>query len=204
MNRNPKPPVVEVEASPVARRGLRLLDLVALIVGYSLAALLIKAFWPASATGSFFVAAGLAIEYVWLGLAMSGPFVLLLDRRRQPQSDLHAPRRRRRLGQPIGAVLEPAPRDPPARYTGAELAWLLIGGYWIGLTIMVVPAKLPRASAPLLGLLPFLVAAVLSLIGPKRPRAERGGPAWTHRTAVILLLLWPIAWIALIALTQLL
>lgn len=201
MNENPDAmnPVEERDTS--SRRGLRLLDLAALVVGYSMAALLIRAFWPETVRTSIYVAAGLGIEYLWLGLAMSGPFVLLLDRRRRKDREAVPTRFRARPGR-WPADTPASERMPEARYTGPELAWLLIGGYWIGMTVLVVPARLAASSAPLLGLLPFVAAAFLSFLGPKRPFNPDEGPAWTHRAAIVLLSCWPIAWIGLIALTQ--
>ena len=62
-------------------RGLRLHDLVGLVVGYGMAALLARSFWPGSRPLEGVPAVALALEFLWLGLAMSGPILLLLDRR---------------------------------------------------------------------------------------------------------------------------
>src|SRR4051812_7248020 len=102
------------------RLGLHLVDLVGLIVGYSLASLLVRAFWPAvegpGITGLFI----LALAFLWLGLAMSGP-VLLFGHRRGAR-------------EPGGANAHGSQTQ-----TWAEMAWLIIGFYWIALTILVVP-----------------------------------------------------------------
>jgi hypothetical protein len=163
-------------------RGFHLIDLGALVVGYSLASLLIRAFWPgvASSDGvSLFV---LAFAFVWLGLAMSGPLVLLA---RGPTGN---------------------PEQPAARQTSrtwAELAWLIIGFYWLGLTILVVPVRLHNTrvlDTAFLGLFPVVAAVMLRFF---RPRSNSYGDLrtrWTHRTAIALLVSWPVAWIALVLL----
>jgi hypothetical protein len=154
------------------RRGLRLLDLVALVVGFGMAGLLMKAFWPPSGPlPSLRVAVALGILYLWLGLAMAGPIVLLLDRRAE------------------GGV------DAPERYSWAERAWILIGVYWVGMTILVVPTRMPSTS--LLGVFPVVAGLVLRIFG--RP-APSSGPTWTHHTALVLLLTWPVAWADLVLL----
>jgi hypothetical protein len=112
--------------------------------------------------------------YAWLGLAMSGPFVLLLHR---PQSS--------RPGE-----------SPP--YSRAEVAWLLIGAYWIVAGLLLVPMRLPDASLALLATVSWLAAGLLWLLGARPAERPRG---WTHRAAVIVLATWPLAWGAMILLT---
>jgi hypothetical protein len=202
MNHEQSERLEQESGGPASRQGLRLLDLAALVVGYSMAALLVRAFWPASVAPQPTIAAALGLEYLWLGLAMSGPFVLALDRRRR--ADREAAAQRVRPGYRIRDEQPLPARDPAARYTGPELAWLLIGGYWICMTILLVPSRPPGSSAALLGLLPFLAGAGLSILGPKRGGSDRNATAWTHRAAVVLLWTWPLAWIGLIALTQVL
>ena len=75
-----------------ARLQVELQDILALVVGYGMAALLFRAFWrdrpPWSALG--LPGAGL---YLWLGLAMSGPIIMLRRRLSRPaaaSSDLGA------------------------------------------------------------------------------------------------------------------
>lgn len=154
-----------------SRPGLRLLDLSALVAGYGLAALLIRAFWPTSGLPSWAIGAVLGLVYLWLGLAMGGPIVLLVERR--------------------------GGRPP---YTRAELSWLLIGGYWIGLAMLVVPTRMP--VSPLFGILPILVALFFGLVGPRRRAAAGAVAPWTHYAAIALVLTWPIAWGAMILLAR--
>jgi hypothetical protein len=175
-----------------------LLDLAALVVGYSLAAMAARTLWPAGVTPRGPVIVVFLLGYTWLGLAMSGPFVLLRRSGARAASDLETARRPRRakIGRPI--AIEP---DPPELYTRAEMAWLMIGGYWIAAAVLVIPTRLPTRSAPILGLLPILAAGLLWVLGSSRPRHDAGKPPWTHRVAVALLATWPLAWLALILLT---
>jgi hypothetical protein len=166
-------------ASP---RSFHLLDLSALVVGYGLASLLIRAFGPSAAQETAGVIVMIGLVYLWLGMAMSGPLVLARHRR---------PRAR------AGA------RENP--YTWAELAWLIIGFYWIGMTVLVVPFRLRDAhliDAGLLGVFPFLAALVLRFLSPRRWNVdeETARRNWTHRAAVVLLVTWPVSWLALILL----
>jgi hypothetical protein len=177
---------------------LRLLDLAALVVGYGLAALAVRALWPAGVTPRGAVLVVLTLAYTWLGLAMSGPFVLL--RRPGPREDVPRDRAGRRMRPKVGRPLELRP-EPPPRYTRAEAAWLIIGAYWIAAAILVVPTRLPARSAPILGLIPVLAALVLWVVGPRRPDPAPQRPTWTHQVAVGLLATWPVAWAALILLS---
>jgi hypothetical protein len=52
----------------------------------------------------------------------------------------------------------------------------------------------------LFGLVPFAVALVLRVFGPKSPGEHESTHAWTHTVAVVLVATWPIAWISLIVL----
>src|SRR3954452_1343518 len=110
--------------SPARPRGFHLLDLSAIVVGYGMASLLIRAFWPSGEQPPLAEIVVIGLFYSWLGLAMSGPLVLLVPN----------------ISVPPGGVkgAEVLPR------TWAELAWLIIGCYWIGLTILVVPVRLNR------------------------------------------------------------
>lgn len=165
------------EVTPTgSRRALRLLDLSALVVAYGLAALLVRAFFPRDGLPNHFAEGIVAFVYLWLGLAMGGPMVLLLDGRSRP--------------------VDPK-RDDPPKYTWAETSWLLIGGYWIGLAMFVVPSRLP--VNPLLGLFPVLAALALRLFGGK-PKGNSVGPGWTHTAAVAVLTTWPFAWVGMIVL----
>jgi hypothetical protein len=158
-----------------ARGGLRLLDLGALIVGYSLAAVALRAFWPRELSPTPLLVGVATPAYAWLGLAISGPFVLLLNR-------------------PRGAD----PQGPPP-FTRAETAWLLIGAYWIAAGLLIVPARMPSAGLTFLATVPWVAATLLWLLG-KRPAVRPVG--WTHRAAVLVLATWPFAWGAMILLTM--
>jgi hypothetical protein len=168
--------------------GFHLLDTAALVVGYSLASLLIRAYWPESGAPGAWVVMVIGLVYAWLGMAMSGPVVLLIRRPSPTPSD-------------------PAPDDeaPPAPRTWAELAWLIIGFYWIGLTVLVVPARMRGSrllDSAFLGIFPVIAALGLRFFGPRRALPPGDTSAWTHRAGVALLLAWPFAWVGLIVLGQ--
>ncbi len=168
------------------RTSFHLLDAAALIVGYGLASMLIRAYWPKSEPPGLPVALVISIVFLWLGLAMSGPIVLLI--RRPP-------------AQPSGDA--DAEATSPGLRTWAELAWMIIGFYWIGLTILVVPVRSNGArflDSAVLGLFPVLASLGLWLFSPAKNRPTGGLASWTHRAGVALLMTWPLAWMALIVL----
>ena len=165
---------------------LHLMEVAALVVGYGLASMLVRAYWPATTTPSAWELVFIAVVFGWLGLAMSGPMVLLARRPPRP----------------------PSPDDADAQHPAAprswsELAWLIIGFYWIVLTLIVVPTRLRGAAtldSAFLGIFPVLVALGIRFFGPpalRRPADETG---WSHRAGVGLLVTWPFAWFALIVL----
>jgi hypothetical protein len=163
-------------------RGIHLLDLAAVVVGYSLASLLVRAFWPAVEPLAAPEVLVMAIAFLWLGMAMSGPVILMGHRRpaREGEGD---------------DVAEPR--------TWAELAWLIVGFYWIGLTILVVPVRLHNTrvlDTAVLGVFPVLAAVGLRIFRPKARPGAAGAVYWTHHAAVGLLVTWPFAWVALILL----
>jgi hypothetical protein len=165
---------------------LNLLDAIALVVGYALASLLVRVYWPENPRPAVLETASIALVFVWLGLAMSGPVVLLI---RRP------------------AAVAPQDDDQPEPRTWAELAWMIIGFYWIGLTLLVVPVRTTGArflDSAMLGVFPVLAALILRVIGPRnswaRVRPREGERAWTHQAGIALLLTWPFVWVGLILL----
>jgi hypothetical protein len=164
--------------------GFHLLDVAALVVGYGLASMLVRAYWPQTGVPVVWAVLVIGVVYAWIGLAMSGPVVLLIRRpaSRRPES-------------------EDEPTVEPR--TWAEVAWLIIGFYWIGLTILVVPARLHGSrflDSAFLGVFPVVAALGLRFFGPRRSLAQGDPSSWTHRVGVALLLTWPFAWVGLIVL----
>jgi hypothetical protein len=169
-----------------SHEGFHLLDISALVVGYGMASLLVRAYWPQSGTPDVWETLMIALVYTWLGMAMSGPIVLLM---RRPA---------------VRAGEEDGPDDAPR--TWAELAWMIIGFYWIGLTILIVPARMRGRmvlDSAILGVFPVLAAIALRFSAVRIRRFVAGADAataWTHRAGVWLLLTWPFAWLGLILL----
>jgi hypothetical protein len=169
---------------------IQLVDVAALVVGYGMAAVLFRAFWPKSGVT---VALGLFAVgfYLWLGLAMSGPLLLLRRDPRTTQSPKSTPTK----------VPDPHLGEHRSR-TWAEIAWLLIGVYWIVMGVFVLPIRLESfrfGDTVLFGLVPIVAGLVLRLFGPKASPDYRA-ESWTHRAAVGLLATWPVAWFCLIVL----
>ncbi len=153
------------------------------MVGYGMAALLCRAFWPGSRISSIVSVAGLCF-YLWLGLAMSGP--ILLFRRKPPRIEAT------NLAQQAAVAQS---------RTWAELAWMIIGVYWIVVSLIVIPARLRDfrlGDMVLFGMVPLAVALGMRLLGSAaRPDGDRA-PSWTHGVGVVLLVTWPVAWVCLI------
>ena len=165
---------------------VNLMDAAAVVVGYALASLLVRAYWPENNRPSFWEVLVIGLVFGWLGLAMSGPVVLMI---RRP------------------APVSPGDDDRPEPCTWAELAWMIIGIYWIGLAMLVVPLRMNGSrlmDSAALGVFPVLAALVLRVVGPRqrwaraRPRGDE--PAWTHRAGIGLLVTWPFAWVGLMIL----
>jgi hypothetical protein len=204
-----------MSSTPETRRarGLRLHDLIGLVVGYGMAALLARSFWPRTSPLLAFQTLAFLLEFCWLGLAMSGPIVLLLDRRIGISSPLR-PKRPDRPGRlirsgesiqpPVGRshAISTIPQPDSNPYTKAELAWMIIGGYWIGLTMFVVPALSIDTPWALVGLLQIVTALILWVIVPRRASPAARSNSWTHYAALGLLWSWPFAWIFLILLSR--
>jgi hypothetical protein len=169
------------ETKPARRLRLQLRDILALVVGYGLAALFFRAFWPAGGPSTGVIAPAMAL-YAWLGLALSGPILLL---RRGPRD-------------PITERTPSAGRPPAAgSNTWAEWAWLFVGCYWIVLGLFVIPARLRNFGAGdvlVFGLVPIVAALGFRLVGGEAAAAARRTTDWIHPAAVMLLLTWPLAW----------
>jgi len=162
-----------------------LVDGLALIVGYGLAAELFRACWPSSPPSPGLSIPAVAL-YLWLGLAMSGPTLLLWRGFARPAAP------------PPGTI-----SSHPSRATWAELAWLLIGIYWIVIGLFVIPARMhdfQLADTVLFGLVPVVVSIGFWLCRTKPSPDWQPSHPWTHATALALLATWPIAWICLIVL----
>jgi hypothetical protein len=160
---------------PRQRLRFQLQDILAMVIGYGMAALFFRAFWPSTGLPAILGLPALGL-YLWLGLALSGPIILL-----------------RRGDRPHLADAGAAPIESR---TWAEWAWLFVGIYWIILGLFVLPARMHafRAwDALLFGLVPIIVALVLRQVG-RRAKSKRSTSVWTHFAAVVLLATWPIAW----------
>jgi hypothetical protein len=190
-------------------RRFQLLDLAALVVGYGLASLAMRPFWPSGAAPTPTEIAVIALFYAWLGLAMSGPFVLLVGR---PAEPLEEGEGERPSGGGTSDDHDPTMVRP---CTGAELAWMMIGIYWIITTVLFSAFRGDRTTLGKAVMVLFPLVGALGLFlglfratrgaGPRararaEERRERLARAWTHRAAVGLLLSWPLAWVALILL----
>ena len=71
-----RPNMNQKQPGPVHSFRIQLVDVSALVVGYGMAAVLFRAFWPK--TGVSPVLGLFAVGfYLWLGLAMSGPILLM-------------------------------------------------------------------------------------------------------------------------------
>ncbi len=189
-------------------RGLRFIDMIGFVAGFGLAALLARTVWPRSVdlTGPPLVA--FALEYLWLGLAMSGPIILGLDPRRPSSLPPARPARTGRLVGQVAIIPRDAPRPVPppslVEYSRAEWAWMMIGGYWIALTFFVVPARTTSAPWTIAGLVPVVGVFFLLRLLPRRNPRTGGQPSlgWTHAVGVGLLWTWPLAWVLLYLLGQ--
>lgn len=156
--------------------GLTLLEAAALVIGYAVAALASRAIWPRSGPISLPTAALAVVCYVWLGLAISGPFLLAVSH-----------------GHGRGSASDDEP------ITRAESAWILIGVYCAALGLLAAITRIhvpPAVSA-----LPLMIG-VLFFILRRRRAAVVATRRWTRAAAVIVLMTWPAVWAAWIVLAR--
>jgi hypothetical protein len=190
-----------------ARVQVELQDILALVVGYGMAALLFRAFWPGYSPSSFLGLPGAGL-YLWLGLAMSGPIVILRRRlsrvpRRSTRASSESMVESSRLAPGTAASGSRDLAIEGEEATRAELAWLLIGAYWIVVGVFVIPYRLHEfklGDVVLFGMAPVVVAAALCAFGRGSSRGTGIVRGWTHTAAIALLATWPLAWICLIVL----
>ena len=156
------------------------------MVGYGMAALLCRAFWPASRPSLAFGLPAIAV-YLWLGLAMSGPIILLR------RSTVRGRRRGERAIRPLSRSITYLGRAGLASYRD-----LLDRGE---LDCHTGQAKRIQAGRhDLVRTVPLVVALGMRVLGLDRTRRSDRARAWTHAVGVVLLMTWPIAWICLIVL----
>jgi hypothetical protein len=171
---------IPIPTRPGRRWRFQIRDILALVVGYGMAALFFRAFWPVGGLPASLLLPAAAL-YAWMGLALSGPILLW----------------RRRPSDPAGGESGPsASSRGMGSHTWAEWAWLFVGSYWIVLGLFVIPARLHGFGAGdvvLFGMVPIVAALVFRLVGSEAT-AARLAPGWTHPAAVWLLLTWPVAW----------
>lgn len=190
-------PITAAAEAPIVApaRRLSLIDLLALTSGFALAALLVRIFWATLAARGPSGLVVLGAVYLWLGACMSGPILLLLERRS------HADGRglkRRADRPPPGRAVERATPAPASLYTRAELAWMSVGAYWIGAAGLLVPGRLGDSPLALLLVLELLSALGLWVIVPRRRAAAPTHRTWTHRAALVLMATWPLVWVGLV------
>ena len=181
-------PKSKPEPVPSSCSRIELIDVVALVVGYGLAAVLFRAFWPKSGVtlGVGLFAIGF---YTWLGLAMSGPLLLIR----------HRGRLSRRVNIPKTAEV-----GEPSIRTWAEKAWLVIGVYWIVMGVFILPVRMHvfrLTDMVLFGVVPVAGGLVFRLFTQGTTHPGDLLP-WTHRAALTLLWTWPVAWLCLIVLGE--
>lgn len=180
--------------------GPRIGDLAGLVAGFGLAAFAVRSLAPGLTVSTAPTALALALLYLWLGLAMSGPAVLWLDRRG-----------------PAAPGAFPS-TDATSRYTREEMAWIMVGCYLDAVALLVLPAlrligsrsgALLIVSSAWILLLSLMVVSIVifwrwCLPRPGRPVRERASSPgrWTRRAARLLLWTWPLAWALMVALAS--
>jgi hypothetical protein len=188
MNRGDPPGSPATAAAPPPSR-LQLIDLAAMVIGYGLAGVLFRAFWPHSRVSPHLVAFATGF-YLWLGMAMSGPLLLL---RRQAGLSIASP----------PDASRPAPGT--GQRTWAEKAWLAIGVYWIVLGALVLPSRLQAfrfGDTLLFGAVPLVASLAFRMFGTRRTDSPPTPATWTHGAGIALVVSWPFAWFCLIVVGQ--
>jgi hypothetical protein len=154
-------------APPRPARPLRLRDLAALVLGYGLASLLVRSYWPNARLPGGSALLALAVVFAWLGLAMSGPFLIPW---------------RRNGGRPATSW--------------AEATWVGIGSYWIGLLACGLLARVSVRPLAFAGAASGLMI-VVAWARPGHRRVPAAPGRWTEPVALGVLLAWPPVWAAL-------
>jgi hypothetical protein len=167
-------------SAPTRKFRLPILDVLGLVIGYGMAALFFRAFWPIQGLHPALAVPAIAL-YLWLGLAMSSPALLLRVLPDHSRTDI----------------------SDRGNRTGSELAWLWIGIYWIIMALLVIPTRLTQFRAIdtiLLAVLPFASIVVARIVKPAHNETTNPEHRWTRQAAVVLIITWPLAWLCLMIL----
>ena len=178
---------ISTPSRPVRRLRIQIREILAVVVGYGMAAALLPGILAGRRPARLVDRAGDGTLRVAGPGGSSGPILLL--------------RRELRDRAAAEAGISSAPAPGAGSRTWAEWAWLFVGSYWIVLGLFVIPARLHSfgpGDALLFGLAPILAAVGFRLVGPTAAAAVPN-PGWTHPAAVWLLLTWPVAWACLVA-----
>lgn len=127
------------------------------------------------------IALVLVIVGMWMGLSMSGPFLL-------------ARTFRNRAGAAVTSE-EGRPSEPIA----IEKFWMVNGLYWIGLATLVIGIHSPTLGWEALWLVPIVIVGLVLLArGPITQTVDESARKLHHAVGWGLLVSWPMAWAGLI------